>query len=276
MPLSQQDAEGIGRNISQALFPSYHERRADRAASADLKRRQALEEMIAAIAQKNAMEQLAAREQGDMERTKFREDREDVRDIRRAGVMSDNARMSVEQRQLEAEEQNRRMEEIAKVNRLARLEEYLGEQRRKNMTWMDTLAENSRKARMDERMFPVKEMEERSRFANSLAKLDQANYGYKPELLEKAGIILRDSETGKPGSGVKAPTRPTFQTKTRPAVTNVDYSVTKDATNVPMPPDENGNRKSSTAGSNAASVIPGGADVRRFIQILTDKSLKPL
>lgn len=271
MPFTQQDAEGIGRNISQALFPSYHERRADRAASADLKRKQALEEMIATIAQKNAMEQLAARERGDMERTKLREDREDVRDIRRAGIMNDNARMAVEQRAAEAEAEKEWRSKIAADELKRRTADDA-------MSWWDRAAElqlDKRKYELNkqdsEAQRPLQRMRAQTDALNAAKLATEAGLDLEDEIMRNAGIKI-----GQPKSAQGKTTRQKFQSLTvKPAVTNVDYSVTKDATNVPMPPDENGNRKSSTAGSNAASAIPGGEDVRRFMQILTDKSLKP-
>lgn len=280
MPLSQQDAEGIGLNISRALFPGYHERRADRAAAADLKRKQALEEMVATIAQRNAMEQLREREAGDtaradranaaaMERAILGENRADYRAHAQRGAMLESDRISAEQRMAANEEDNKMRRELAEAQRLQSVREYLADQRYKYMDLFSREANNAAQRRYEMMKLPIDEREALARAANSVAQLETTDYRYRPEVLEKWGLEKVEDKKG----GVK-PTKPTFKSVTLQPAQKIDYgaqAVTNSATNTPMPPDMNGQRRPSEAYSD----VMGGSSFRELINVLTNKSFKP-
>lgn len=280
MPLSQQDAEGIGLNISRALFPGYHERRADRAAAADLKRRQALEEMIATIAQRNAMEQLRERERGDteradkanaaaMERALLGENRADHRAHAERGARLEGDRIAAEQRMAANEEDNKVRRELAEAQRLQSVREYLADQRYKYMDLFSREANSAAQRRYEMMKLPIDEREALARAANSVAQLESTDYRYRPEVLEKWGLEKVEDKK----NGVKA-TKPKFTSVTLQPAQKIDYgaqAVTNSATNTPMPPDMNGQRRPSEAYSD----VMGGSSFRELINVLTNKSFKP-
>lgn len=247
------------------------DRRDNVAADEDMRRRLVEEEFIANIANKAMMEREKFQGENALERDKRRLDREERQNMRNAGVSNDNARMAVEQRAAEAEAEKEWRSKIAADELKRRTADDA-------MSWWDRAAElqlDKRKYELNkqdsEAQRPLQRMRAQTDALNAAKLATEAGLDLEDEIMRNAGIKI-----GQPKSVRGATTRQKFQSLTvKPVVTNVDYSVTKDATNVPMPPDENGSRKSSTAGSNAASAIPGGEDVRRFMQILTDKSLKP-
>lgn len=280
MPLSQQDAEGIGLNISRALFPGYHERRADRAAAADLKRKQALEEMVATIAQRNAMEQLREREAGDtaradkanaaaMERAILGENRADHRAHAERGARLEGDRIAAEQRMAANEEDNKVRRELAEAQRLQSVREYLADQRYKYMDLFSREANSAAQRRYEMMKLPIDEREALARAANSVAQLESTDYRYRPEVLEKWGLEKVEDKK----NGVKA-TKPKFTSVTLQPAQKIDYgaqAVTDSATNTPMPPDMNGQRRPSEAYSD----VMGGSSFRELINVLTNKSFKP-
>lgn len=279
MPLSQQDAEGIGLNISRALFPGYHERRADRAAAADLKRKQALEEMVATIAQRNAMEQLREREAGDtaradranaaaMEREKLRLDRQGAWQMQDAGVASDNARMMAEQRAAD-EEADRLWRSKAAADELARrrVDDAMGWWGREQQLQLDKQKASFEQADKTARR-PFEMLKDQAAAINAINIAREAGLGIEDAVMQKAGFKLgQPTANGKSG-------RPSFKSVTVQPAARVDYgaqAVTNSATNTPMPPDMNGQRRPSEAYSD----VMGGSSFRELINVLTNKSFKP-
>lgn len=275
MPFTQQDAEGIGANIGSLIFRKRNERWADEKANKEIERKKLLEEFVANLAYKQAMDQTREREQGETAREKMRLDRQDAWNMRNAGVSSDNMRQQVEQRDAEAEMERQWRAQAAR-------EELARRRAADAMDWTNKAAEQAQKriefkAEQDykNKLLPYQKAEAISRLGQAIYATDQANYELDPEVAAEMGWRPRNTALGSPGAGVKAPTRPVFNSVTKPAV-RVDHSVTNDATNVPMPPDANGQRKSSRAGGeHASNNLPGGLEFRKFIEALSDKSLKP-
>lgn len=279
MPLSQQDAEGIGLNISRALFPGYHERRADRAAAAELKRRQALEEMLATIAQRNAMEQLRERERGDteradkanaaaMEREKLRLDREGVWNMRNAGVSNENARIAAEQRAA-ADAADSLWRSKAAADELARrrVDDAMGWWDRERQLQLDKQKAAFEQADKTARR-PFEHLKAKADAINAIKLARDADLDIEDDLMKEAGFKI-----GQPAANGKSG-RPTFKSVTVQPAVKVDYgaqAVTNSATNTPMPPDMNGQRRPSEAYSD----VMGGANLRELINVLTNKSFKP-
>lgn len=252
------------------------ERRDNAAADADLKRQMILDEFIAGIANKAAMERLDKQEAGDTAREKMRLDRQDIWHLRDAGVSNDNARMMAEQRAAEDEAERAWRAQAAKDElarrRAADAMDWTNEAARQAQRRIEFSAEQDYK----NKLLPYQKAEAISRLGQSIYATDQAGYELEPEIAAEYGWRLRgDTKLGQPGAAIKAPTRPVFKSTTAKPI-KVDHSVANDATNVPMPPDVNGERKSSGVGGEAASTnLPGGLDIRNFIEALGNKSLKP-